>query len=141
MLMWIFGTSVDKNTNSLAILVLRLVSGSFMMVHGIQKLDMLKANPIQFADPIGIGEPASLVLAVFAEFICSALLILGFMTRLAIIPLIITMLVAVFIVHSADGFEKQELGGLYLGVYVVLIITGAGKFSVDRLIAKRKRRY
>ena len=139
--MWIFGTSVDKNVNSLAVLILRVVAGGFMLVHGLQKLEMLKANPVQFADPIGIGEPASLTLAVFAELVCSALLILGLLTRLAAIPLIITMLVAVFIVHSADGFEKQELGGLYLAIYIVLIITGAGKFSVDRLIAKRKRRY
>ena len=139
--MWIFGTSVDKNINSAAILILRLIAGSFMMVHGLQKLDMLKANPVQFADPIGIGEPASLTLAVFAELVCSILLIIGFLTRLALIPLIITMLVAVFIVHSNDGFEKQELASLYLGVYVVLIITGAGKYSVDRLITSRKRRY
>jgi len=139
--MWIFGTSVDKNINSLAILILRVIAGSFMLVHGLQKLEMLKANPVQFADPIGIGEPASLTLAVFAELICSALLIAGLLTRLALIPLIITMLVAVFVVHSADGFEKQELGALYLGIYVVLMITGAGKFSVDRLIAKRKTRY
>ena len=139
--MWIFGTSVDKNVNSLAVLILRIVAGGFMLVHGLEKLEMLKANPVQFADPIGIGEPASLTLAVFAELVCSALLILGLLTRLAIIPLIITMLVAVFIVHAADGFEKQELGALYLGVYIVLIITGAGKFSVDRLIAKRKSRY
>ncbi|KGO84697.1 DoxX family protein [Flavobacterium rivuli WB 3.3-2 = DSM 21788] len=139
--MWIFGTSVDKNVNSLAVLILRVVAGGFMLVHGLEKLEMLKANPVQFADPIGIGEPASLTLAVFAELVCSALLILGLLTRLAIIPLIITMLVAVFIVHAADGFEKQELGALYLGVYIVLIITGAGKFSVDRLIAKRKSRY
>jgi putative oxidoreductase len=139
--MWIFGTSVDKNINSVAILILRLIASSFMMVHGLQKLEMLKANPVQFADPIGIGEPASLTLAVFAELVCSVLLILGLLTRLALIPLIITMLVAVFIVHSNDGFEKQELAGLYLGVYVVLIITGAGKYSVDRLITNRKRRY
>jgi putative oxidoreductase len=139
--MWIFGTSVDKNINSFALLILRVVVGSFMLVHGLQKLDMLKANPVQFADPIGIGEPASLTLAVFAELVCSILLIIGLLTRLAIIPLIITMLVAVFIVHSVDGFEKQELPALYLGVYIVLIITGAGKYSVDRLIAKRKRRY
>jgi putative oxidoreductase len=139
--MWIFGTSVDKNINSFALLILRVVVGSFMLVHGLQKLDMLKANPVQFADPIGIGEPASLTLAVFAELVCSILLIIGLLTRLAIIPLIITMLVAVFIVHAADGFEKQELPALYLGVYIVLIINGAGKYSVDRLIAKRKRRY
>ena len=139
--MWIFGTTVDKNINSFALLILRIVVGSFMLVHGLQKLDLLKANPVHFADPIGIGEPASLTLAVFAELVCSALLILGLLTRLAIIPLIITMLVAVFIVHAPDGFEKQELGALYLGIYIVLIITGAGKYSVDRLIAKRKRRY
>ena len=138
--MWIFSSTVNKKMNSLALLIVRFGIGSFMLVHGLQKLEMLQANPIQFANPIGIGAGPSLALAVFAELICSALLILGFLTRLATIPLIITMLVAVFIVHSADGFEKQELGSVYLVVYILLLITGAGRYSVDALIARRRNR-
>jgi putative oxidoreductase len=71
------------------------------------------------------------------------LLILGLATRLAIIPLIILMIVAVFIVHGNDGFEKQEIGLLFLVAYLFLLVTGPGKYSIDRFISPssgRRRR-
>jgi len=140
--MWIFDSSINKKMNSTALLLVRVVAGAFMLTHGIQKYHMLMAGgPIKFADPVGIGQAPSLVLAVFAELVCSALLIIGFATRLITVPLIITMFIAVFVVHNADGFEAQELGGLYLLIYVLLFITGSGKYSVDGLINRRKKRY
>ena len=137
--MWIFDSSIDKKMNSLGLLLLRIVVGCFMMTHGIQKYQMLMEGKA-FADPIGIGSAASLWLAVFAELVCSALLIIGFATRIIVVPLIITMVVAVFVVHSADGFEAKETGGLYLIIYVLLFITGSGKYSVDGLISKKNKR-
>ncbi len=65
---------------------------------------------------------------------CSVLILLGLGTRIAVIPLIVTMLVAVFIVHSGDPFAKQEMGLHYLLVYIMLLLTGSGKYSLDRLI-------
>ncbi|KGO92386.1 DoxX family protein [Flavobacterium subsaxonicum WB 4.1-42 = DSM 21790] len=139
--MWIFSSSIDKKMNSLALLILRTVMGVLMLTHGLMKFDMLLAGgPIKFPDPIGLGATASLMLAIFAEVVCSALLILGLATRLVLIPLIITMLVVVFIVHAPDGLEKQELGALYLAAYVLLLITGSGRYSIDGLINKRKKR-
>jgi putative oxidoreductase len=137
--MWIFDSSIDKKMNSFALLLLRIVVGCFMMTHGIQKYWLLMEGK-EFADPIGIGSATSLWLAVFAELVCSALLIIGFATRIAVVPLLITMIVAVFIVHSADPFEKKEIGGLYLIIYVLLLITGGGKYSVDGLISKKNKR-
>lgn len=96
-------------------------------------------EPIQFADPIGIGQTNSLILAFIAEFICSVFILIGFATRLVVIPLIINMFVIVFIMHAPDGFEKQELPGLYLVIYVLLLITGSGKYSIDHLIYKKRR--
>lgn len=119
------------------LLVLRVAVAAFMMVHGYQKLSgLLAGGEIQFADPIGIGQAASLYLAVFAEFFCSLLLLLGLATRLALIPLIITMLVAVFMIHAADPFNKKELGLLYLVTYLFLFVSGPGKYSVDHLISQ-----
>jgi putative oxidoreductase len=140
--MWIFDTSIHKKMNSFALLLVRAGVGVLMMIHGIQKFQLLFTDgPIKFANPIGLGEPASLLLALFAEVVCSALLILGLATRLAVIPLMVTMIVAVFVVHAADGLEKQELGALYLIAYVLLLITGGGRYSLDGLISKKKRRY
>lgn len=122
----------------LALLLLRLAAGAFMLTHGIGKFMNLFGNePIQFVDPIGIGVTASLALAVFAEVFCSILLILGLAARFSTIPLLITMLVAAFIVHAGDGFGKQELALLYSVVYLLLTISGAGKISLDNLIFKR----
>lgn len=140
--MWVFDSSVDKKANSVALLLARIVSGGFMLTHGIQKYHMLMTDgPVEFGDPIGIGPGPSLVLAVLAELVCSALLIIGFATRIVTLPLIITMLVAVFVVHSADPFEAKELACLYLLIYVLLFITGSGIYSVDGVINRRKKRY
>lgn len=121
-----------------ALLFLRVSIGIFMLTHGTAKLiTLLEGGPISFADPIGIGPVASLALAVFAEVFCSLLLIFGIATRFAVIPLLITMLVAVLIVHSADVFGVKEMALLYFIVYTTIAITGAGKFSVDNLVYKK----
>lgn len=124
----------------IALLILRVVIGVLMLVHGLPKmLTLFSGEPIQF--PALIGTPAlSLGLAVFAEVLCSLLIIFGLGTRLATIPLIITMLVAVLLIHGADPFAKQEMGILYLVSYVVLLITGSGKYSIDRLLNNNEPR-
>ena len=129
----------SHNVN-LAILILRVAIGTFMMTHGIGKLFTLFGDePIAFADPIGLGETASLVLTVFAEVFCSVLLILGLGTRLASIPLIITMFVAGFIVHAGDEFRVKEMAFLYLVVYIAIALKGAGKYSFDALIYNKMK--
>lgn len=123
---------------SMSLLLIRLVAGAFMLTHGYGKLLILLGDgPAQFADPIGMGMTASLVLAVFAEFFCSLFLILGIATRLSTIPLLITMLVAAFVIHGADGFGRQELPLLYAASYVVVLIAGAGNVSVDKWITTK----
>lgn len=127
----------SQNIN-LVLLILRVAIGVFMLTHGLGKMaNLFGDEPISFADPIGLGAPVSLALAVFAEVLCSVLLILGLFTRLAAIPLIITMLVAAFIVHAGDEFREKEMALLYLLVYTVIAITGAGKYSLDNLIYKK----
>jgi len=123
----------DKNID-IAILILRVSLASFMLVHGIPKLlSLISGDPVQFPPLIGSPE-VSLALAVFAEVFCSILILFGLTTRLATIPLIITMLIAVFLIHASDPFAKQEMGLHYLVGYIVLLITGSGKFSLDHVI-------
>lgn len=128
-----YGTKIN-----LALLLLRLSAGIFMLFHGWGKfMKLIGDEPIQFADPIGIGVTASLALAVFAEVFCSLLLIVGAATRLAAIPLFITMFVAAFIVHANDGFGKMELPMLYGAIYLVITIAGAGKISIDNWLFRK----
>lgn len=126
------------NNINLILFLLRIGVGVFMLTHGLGKFSNLFGNdPIQFPDPIGVGATASLALTVFAEVFCSIILILGLATRLAAIPLLITMLVAAFVIHATDGFGKQELPLLYGMIYFAIAIAGAGKFSLDHWIYQK----
>ena len=117
----------------LGLLMLRLASGGIMAYsHGWGKLQKMLSGDMSFADPIGVGEEASLILTVFAEFVCGVLVALGLFTRAALVPLIITMVVAVFIVHADDPFSKQEFGLLFLIPYITIFLAGPGKFSLDK---------
>lgn len=134
-----YQTILDLRNTDIGILLLRLGVGGLMLTHGIPKLMRLfGSEPIQFADPIGIGVEASLTLAVFSEVICSILIIVGLATKLASIPLIITMAVAFFVIHADDPFQRKELALFFLIVYVVLLFTGSGKYSLDHYFLKRK---
>lgn len=103
-----------------------------MLTHGYPKLiKFFGDEEIVFMNFLGIGETTTLALAVFAEFVCSLLVILGLATRLAVIPLMATMSTAAFYVHATDGFSRQEMPLLYLTIFFTLLFTGAGKYSLD----------
>jgi putative oxidoreductase len=133
----IYSTMKRDFQSSLALLILRIGSGGLILTHGIPKLQRLFSGAeIKFADPLGLGPVISLGLATFAEVVCAILVIIGFKIRLAVIPLIITMLTAAFYAHLNDPFGKKELPLLYCIIFISLLLTGGGAYSLD----KTKRR-
>jgi putative oxidoreductase len=116
--------------------MLRISVSAMMITHGYPKALKLMAGDMDFSDPYGIGSGLSLILVVFAELICSALLIIGLGTRLASIVLIITMITAAFVVHADHGFQKQEMALLYLLLYLTILILGPGKYALDKRFGK-----
>lgn len=121
-----------------ALLIFRVGVSVMMITHGWGKFLKVLSGDFSFGDPLGIGVEASLILAAFAEFICSCLLILGLTTRFAVIPLIVTMLVAWQVAHGDDPFSSQEKSVFYLLAYVVILITGPGKYSLDQMLFGKK---
>ncbi|HLU90492.1 MAG TPA: DoxX family protein [Cyclobacteriaceae bacterium] len=120
------------------LLMIRIGIAALMLNHGIPKLLMLFSGaPVEFPAVLGMSPELSLTLAVFSEVLCSLLILFGLGTRLAVIPLIVTMLVAVFYVHWNDPFAKQELGLLFLLVYATLLQTGSGRYSLDNVLLAR----
>src|SRR6476661_2970765 len=108
----LFSTSVSDNAFSFAVLVLRVGAGSLLMIqHGLDKLMHFAQKAPKFADPFHIGHTTSLSLVVFAEFFCAAFIILGLFTRLACIPLIIAMSVALFFAHKGEILGDGEAAG------------------------------
>jgi len=135
-------TYVNKNLIDFASLLLRLLLGFSMLTHGFSKFQQLTAGgEIQFMDILGIGPVISLFLAVFAEFICSIFIIIGLFTRWMVFPLIVTMVIAAFVVHSADPYSVKELSVIYLNLYIVLLLLGPGRFSLDKIFSKKEIRY
>lgn len=135
--------NIEKNSTAtdIALLLTRVGLGVMMLVHGLPKMSMLfSGEPEQFPAMLGMSATLSLAMAVFAEVLCSILILTGFSTRLATIPLIITMAVAVFIVHAADPFSGKELAAHYLLGYVILLFAGAGRYSVDYLLHQKATR-
>ena len=123
----------------LVLLVIRIFVGFAMLSHGYPKLqDLLSGEEIQFFSFLGLSDKTSLILAVFAEFVCSIFIILGLFTRFAVFFLIITMAVAGLIVHSGDTFQKREASLLYLSVYLMLFAFGPGKYSIDAMIGRKR---
>lgn len=129
-------SSLNSCSLSVVAFVLRLIAGGAMLSHGIPKLlafDTLSAN---FFDPLGLGSFISLIFSIGAEVGCSLLLILGLFTRLALLPLLFTMLMAFFVIHATDPFAVKELAMTYITIYIAIFSLGAGRFSLDRLIFK-----
>ncbi len=133
----LFSTTPGTLSTHISLLILRLGIGALMLTHGWPKLNRLLAGgEISFPDPLGIGTVPSLVMATLTEVAGSILVMLGLATRLAAFSLAFTMMVAVFIVHADDPFSRMELGLIYLLVYIVLMITGSGKYALDRYLSK-----
>lgn len=134
----LFQTRTREEYLDIVVLFLRISIATLMIRHGLPKLSKLLAGgEIQFANPIGLGPALSLILVIFSEIICSILIGIGFGTRLASIPLIITMLVAAFITHGADPFGKKETAILFLLFYITFLIVGSRKYSIDYMLTKK----
>lgn len=122
-------TSVD-----FGLLVLRLGSGGLLaFLHGWGKVTGFSKMFDTFPDPIGIGSRASFLLAAGGEFIGGILVALGLFARFGALWAGSVMAVAFFVVHKGalTGPQNGELGLLYLVAFLVILCTGAGRFSID----------
>lgn len=120
----------------LSMFLLRLGLGVLMIPHGYDKMVNFSKYRGDFIDFLGLGGGVSLGLTVFAEFFCAMFLIMGLFTRMTVIPLIIAMCVAVFKANNGDIFGNGEHGSLYLVGFVVILLCGPGKASVDGIMGK-----
>ncbi len=132
----LISTNYSAGAFNTATLLLRLVSGVLMMNHGYDKLVHFSQYKAEFMNFMGMGSTVSFLLVVFAEFFCALFIVLGLFTRLATIPLIITMIVALFKAHKGLIFSEGEMAGLFLGAYFSILLLGPGKISVDGMSGK-----
>jgi putative oxidoreductase len=123
---------MKNNLNHIALLILRLGFGGFLMTHGIPKIDKLFETPIKFVDVFGMGDTVTLILTLIGEVVAPIFIIIGYKTKWAAIPSAITMAVAAFVVHADDDLGTKEHALLYMIVFIAIFLAGAGKYSFDR---------
>jgi len=130
---------------NVGLLVLRIMAGAgIAALHGYGKL--FSGNIEQFAkvDVEPMGFPLPLVfayLSALAEFMGGIFIAMGLLTRLTALPLIFNMAVAIVGVHMGhnDSVAKMEPALWYLTAWVTLLLTGAGVFSLDRIVFGKKK--
>jgi putative oxidoreductase len=126
----------------LGILFLRILAGGLMFfAHGLPKVANFGNRINNFGDPMGLGSEVTFLFAVFAEAFCAIFVIIGLFTRIAVLPIIATMLTAGFIVHADDPFRVAELPILFAIAFLTILITGPGKLSLDGILSGKRRLY
>ncbi|MCR6655920.1 MAG: DoxX family protein [Opitutus sp.] len=116
------------------LLVLRVWLGvSMVVLHGWVKIVNFNQMSGQFPDFLGIGPKGNLIAAIFGEFVCGLLVVIGLGTRFAALVLTIVMAFAFFAAHGAklSGPGSGELAFIFLAGFVTLLVAGPGRFSVD----------
>ncbi|MCK0131367.1 DoxX family protein [Flavobacteriaceae bacterium F08102] len=114
------------------LLFLRVGFSMMMLTHGIPKLGLINAAPLKFPDPLGVGMFISLLLALIGEVVCPILIIVGYKVRWTVIPVIITMLVALFLIHWEDDFATKEKAILYAIAFIAIGLSGGGKYAIRK---------
>jgi uncharacterized membrane protein YphA (DoxX/SURF4 family) len=138
---------IAKGDGPAAAILIRVLVGSVFVSEGIQKfINPAEVGAGRFAK-IGIPSPDILAPFVgFVEVICGGLVLLGLLTRLAVVPLIIVILTAISttkipilidkgfwpMAHEARTDWSMLLGSIFL------LITGAGFYSIDAMLLSRK---
>jgi len=136
-----FSTAYSQSAFNVATLAIRIVFGFMLLYcHGLDKLKNFSHLQTVFPDPLHIGHRISFFLAVFAEFLCSILVALGFLTRFAALVLVIEFCVAGFLVHkghipSMNGNWNEQVW-LYLAAFFSILMVGPGRISVDGAMGK-----
>jgi putative oxidoreductase len=99
--------------------------------NGLPKIAHYAEEKALIADPFRLGRKLTLWLAISAEVICPVAIALGLFTRLACLPIIALLCIAMLVVHRDWGLERGQFGWLYLIVFSSLLIMGPGRYSLD----------
>lgn len=131
--------------SNLGRLFLRLFVGVMFIQFGIRQLVNYSSVVGTFPSVLGMGSEATLIVMITIELVCSIMIIIGCLTRLAVIPPIVSMIIAenyiltsllpdvsVYSIHSTQpGF----LPIMFIGIYIFILIAGPGKISLDYFIS------
>jgi putative oxidoreductase len=121
-----------ERVQDLGLLFLRVSASLFLLwVHGLPKLLNYSAQLQVIEDPFHLGANLTLMLAIFAEVLCPLLIIVGLLVRLACLPILSVLLVAMVVVHPQWSIEEGQFGWLLLILFTSIFIAGPGRLALN----------
>ena len=131
-------SSTRENLQNAGLLWLRVLTGAGMAYHGYGKVFGDMSKMIEGVTSMGFPLPIAFAwAAALSEFVGGICLIIGLGTPIAAFLIFMTMNVAIFMVHKADPLQVKELAYAYWTISITLMLTGAGKWSLDRTLLKK----
>ncbi|EUB83210.1 DoxX family protein [Pseudomonas sp. GM30] len=122
----------DEQAQDIGLLFLRVSGGLFLLwVHGLPKLLDFNAQLQQIEDPFHLGAHLTLCLAIFAEVLCPLLIVAGVLARLACLPILFVLLVALLVVHPQWSVAEGQFGWLLLILFATVFIAGPGRLALN----------
>jgi putative oxidoreductase len=122
----------NEQAQDIGLLFLRVSGALFLLaVHGLPKLLDFSAQLQLIEDPFHLGAHLTLSLAIFAEVLCPLLIIVGALVRLACLPILFVLLVALLIVHPQWSVAEGQFGWLLLILFTSLFIAGPGRLALN----------
>ena len=131
--------------SNMARLFIRLFVGVMFMQFGIRHLVNYEAMANTFPTILGWSSQTCLILMIVIEIVCSLLIMTGFLTRIATIPPIISMVAAEYYilhdlvphtsVYGLDSVQPGYLPIMFIGIYLFILLAGPGKISLDYFIS------
>ena len=123
----------ESRNQDLGLLFLRVSGGLFLLwVHGLPKLLNYSEQLKLIEDPFHLGANITLLLAIFAEVLCPLLIIAGILVRLACLPILSVLLIALLVVHPEWTLFEAQFGWLLLIIFTTLLISGPGRLVVSQ---------
>ncbi|WP_454867953.1 DoxX family protein [Pseudomonas farris] len=122
----------NEQAQDVGLLFLRVSGGLFLLwVHGLPKLLDFSAQLQLIEDPFHLGAHLTLSLAIFAEVLCPLLIIAGVLVRLACLPILFVLLVALLVVHPQWSVAEGQFGWLLLILFTAVFIAGPGRLALN----------
>ncbi|MBI6946538.1 DoxX family protein [Pseudomonas koreensis] len=122
----------NDRAQNLGLLFLRVTGGLFLLfVHGLPKLLDFAAQLQLIEDPFHLGAHLTLILAIFAEVLCPLLIVAGLLVRLACLPILFVLLVALLFVHPQWSVAEGQFGWLLLILFTTVLIAGPGRLALN----------
>lgn len=125
-------SDAGSTINNYALLGFRvLLAFELFRVHGMKKFRLENGQKEQVPNPLHLPENLNGLVATFADTIVPFLIVLGLITRLAILPTISVTAIGYFVVHRKDSPEVRDVPYMYTLSLLLLLVLGPGRYSID----------